>query len=62
VSLNSAAAEQLDTAHKGSRDVYASKLGRAHKSASTLTWLNILGNASLTFTEKLHREGIQYAL
>jgi len=40
------AAEQADTEHK-SHDVYAAKLQRARESASTLTWLNILGNTSL---------------
>jgi len=43
--MDCVAAEQVDTAseHK-SHDVYASKLEQARKSASTLTWLNVLGN------------------
>ena len=44
--LNCVPAEQSTTEHK-SRDVYASKLDQARESASTLTWLNILGNLTL---------------
>ena len=46
MSLYSVAAEQSDAEHK-SRDVYATKLDRAREAASTLTWLNILGNTPL---------------
>ena len=49
------AADQSNAEHK-SHDVYASKLERARESASTLTWLNILGNTSLNVTVKALRK------